>query len=433
MTAGGRPSSRAWIRELMPHLGVRLTLALLTITLSVLSIECGLRTFGPTLLAGNHLPFIFGPNYRYLERHPIYGTFHISNTSSWLWSNEYMTRVDINSQGLREREIPYEKPPAVRRVVVLGDSFVEAQQVAAEAVFTRRLESLLNLSDDETVQVVNAGVTGFGTGQEYLLLEHEALRYQPDLIVLVAYLENDIGENSYRFYGGANRPYFVFGEDGALLQSPFQYEPRRDRGWVDRMLRESVIVSRLDAAYAQLVKDGRDAYRRLEGVVRGSSLPTGQALRTERSVYAELLSVFSDRPTAEHEEVWRVTEALLAAARDEAHAASVPFLLVNAPASFEVYPEDWQRVRVAYNLPASGWDLDGPSRRLAEIAARRDLAYLDLRSALREAAPTGPRLYYFNDRHWTVAGHEVVAHALARAVADKRLLDGRAQASSPAR
>ena len=71
-------------------------------------------------------------------------------------------------------------------------------------------------------------------------------------------------------------------------------------------------------------------------------------------------------------------------------------------------------MRSFFDLPADGWDLDRPNRRLAEIAARRNLAYLDLRPALRAALPEQPRLYYQFDGHWTGAGHDFAARAVAQ-------------------
>jgi hypothetical protein len=65
-------------------------------------------------------------------------------------------------------------------------------------------------------------------------------------------------------------------------------------------------------------------------------------------------------------------------------------------------------------LPAEGWDLDRPNRRLSEIAARRGIAYLDLRPALQTALSGQLRLYFAIDGHWTAAGHELAARSLAR-------------------
>src|SRR5439155_18346909 len=193
------------------------------------------RTFGP-ILHGNFSARL------YLEPHPVYGRFHIPSTTGWLKTDEYFTRVDINSHGLREREIGYDKPAGFRRVVVLGDSFVEGAEVPAEATFTRRLEPLLTDGADQPVQVVNAGVLDFGTAQEYLLLKNEALRYSPDLVVLVFYTGNDVANNSSAIDvdpSKSQRPYFQLNSRGELRLMQSRGKGAGEEGLVARLRRES--------------------------------------------------------------------------------------------------------------------------------------------------------------------------------------------------
>src|SRR4030095_10354965 len=59
---------------------------------------------------------------------PLTGLSLRPNTSGW-YGKEGHAYVTINSQGLRDRERPIEKPPSTYRILVLGDSYVEALQV----------------------------------------------------------------------------------------------------------------------------------------------------------------------------------------------------------------------------------------------------------------------------------------------------------------
>jgi len=131
--------------------------------------------------------------------------------------------------------------------------------------------------------------------------------------------------------------------------------------------------------------------------------------------------MFNDRPSGDWEEAWRTTEALLAAIREETAAAGSRFLLVHAPTKWEVERDDWNELRERYKLAPSWWGI-GTQQRLAEIAERQGIEYLDLRAPLRQAAGAGQRQYFRLDVHWTASGHEVVAGEIAKVVADRALI-----------
>ena len=100
----------------------------------------------------------------------------------------------INQQGMRDdRDFDYEKPPGVRRIVSLGDSFTIGYEVDVDQSFSMVLEKQLRDSGHQ-VQVLNAGVSGFSNAEEALYLERELLKYEPDVVVL-SYFINDLTDN----------------------------------------------------------------------------------------------------------------------------------------------------------------------------------------------------------------------------------------------
>ena len=116
--------------------------------------------------------------------------------------------LTINSQGLRDREYSYRKPGGVGRLLVLGDSFAWGYGVADREVFSEVLERRLQ-ADRRSWQVVNTGVSGWGTDQQYLFLIDEGFRYQPDVVVLAFYLTNDPREVSRSDVYGLSKPVFL--------------------------------------------------------------------------------------------------------------------------------------------------------------------------------------------------------------------------------
>ena len=104
--------------------------------------------------------------------------------------------ISTNSLGLRDREIPHARTSA-GRILVLGDSFTAGLQVELDEVVAKRVERALNAPDPPgtRVEVVNAGVSAWGTDNALLYFLHEGWRYRPDVVVLMFNTGNDILEN----------------------------------------------------------------------------------------------------------------------------------------------------------------------------------------------------------------------------------------------
>ena len=98
--------------------------------------------------------------------------------------------IEINAQGLRSPAVAVPKQAGTLRVLVLGDSVTFGAGVREDETFSRQLETLLRGDLACPVEVVNAGVSGYGSVEEADLLEHEGLALEPD-VVLVFHVEND--------------------------------------------------------------------------------------------------------------------------------------------------------------------------------------------------------------------------------------------------
>lgn len=97
----------------------------------------------------------------------------------------------VNSHGFRGRETAPDDPEAVR-VVMLGDSFLLGIGVKDGDTLSAQLEREL-AGSVEGVEVLNFGVTGTDTRQQIQILEERALAFDPDVVVLVVFL-NDAGQ-----------------------------------------------------------------------------------------------------------------------------------------------------------------------------------------------------------------------------------------------
>lgn len=178
----------------------------------LLSLEIILRLFCPIYAP---LPQRRQDNFDYyLEYNSEFGWFNKRNTSTRLERPEFSTGIHINSNGLREKEITYQKQTGTKRIVVLGDSMVFGFGVNEELAIPSRLQELYSNSGKQ-VEVINMGVVGFGTAQELLLLKKEGLKYSPDIVICVFYIGNDLYNNCLGFEYEKPKPYFLL-NDGRL-------------------------------------------------------------------------------------------------------------------------------------------------------------------------------------------------------------------------
>lgn len=119
------------------------------------------------------------------------------------------THYKHNSLGLRDEEF---SPDAKPTILFLGDSFVWGLDSEAEERFSDLLKS--KIPDHK---ILAAGISGFGTDQEYLLLQRIWPKVKPAVVVLIFCAQNDREDNtSSLYYFNYYKPYFVTLPDGSL-------------------------------------------------------------------------------------------------------------------------------------------------------------------------------------------------------------------------
>jgi lysophospholipase L1-like esterase len=138
--------------------------------------------------------------------------------------------VRINSDGLRDQEHSLAKPPDTIRIAVIGDSYPEALSVSpAEAfwsVMARKLQEC-EFPAGKQIEVINFGVSGYGTAQELLTLREQVWKYSPDIVMLTVTTNNDITDNLRALKKTDEIPYFVYTDHRLTLDDSF----RNSRGF----------------------------------------------------------------------------------------------------------------------------------------------------------------------------------------------------------
>ena len=102
--------------------------------------------------------------------------------------------IRINHYGHHDIDFPESKPPGEFRGLMLGDSVTMGHYVTQEETFSHLLEGRLRERDRRhgTHQIINTGVHGYSTHQEWRIFE-ESLRFEPDFVA-VGFCLNDVTE-----------------------------------------------------------------------------------------------------------------------------------------------------------------------------------------------------------------------------------------------
>ncbi|MBA4849550.1 hypothetical protein [Emticicia sp. BO119] len=139
----------------------------------------------PKVYSNQFLPF-------FVDNNKAFGAWHYANASTRhigpCWNVEYQ----FNSYGARDDE--KKKVSERKRIVFLGDSFIEGYGIEKE----KRLSNLLEKRT--TIECLNFGTSGsFGTTQMRLLYETKAKDFSHNAVVLSFFPFNDLLDDNYEF------------------------------------------------------------------------------------------------------------------------------------------------------------------------------------------------------------------------------------------
>jgi hypothetical protein len=332
-----------------------------------------------------------------------------------MWNREEgQAFIQINSDGLRDEEHSLDKPENTIRIAILGDSYAEAIQVPLDKTFWKVIEDKLahcQKFDGKQVEVINFGVSGFGTVQELLTLRTKVWKYSPDIVLLGFLTGNDIRNNLRELQGGNNQPYYVYQEGTLVLDDRFMDKTKsRIRGsaladWWFTLLPDSRVLQLLNKAYTTL--DQRRNVSR-----RAQRKETRQSY--ERGLDDEIYRHPSDPAWIE---AWRVTEDLLRMMNADVIERNATFMLVTLSNSGQVHPDPAERQRYADSLNVKG--LLYPDKRIQHFAREEAIRSIMLVPPLQAwTEEYGECVHGFQNAtpcggHWNEIGHRLAGTIIA--------------------
>jgi hypothetical protein len=161
-------------------------------------------------------------------------------------TNARTIKAHHNSLGLRDEEFTLDAQPTI---MFLGDSFVWGLDAEADERFTELLKPSI-----KGYKVLAAGVSGYGTDQEFLLLKKLWPKVKPAVVVLIFCTDNDRQDNSSNIrYEGYQKLYFATASDGSLvLRGQPVPKSRLQAIKEDWWVRHSWLVRLANAVYLKL-------------------------------------------------------------------------------------------------------------------------------------------------------------------------------------
>ena len=319
----------------------------------------------------------------------------------------------VNSSGFRGPELPAPDEPApegVRRLLFIGDSFLEGWHVREEDLMPFSAATGLTARGLPAQSFV-LDSSGYGTAQELLCFRRYGARVRPDWVVLCLYSGNDVIDNTLALAGRTRvstgawvRPYFVLDEAGEL-ELTFLHP------WRARLRRWSRLFAHFDRrAYVWRYREEGD-YLRPEP---DRPIDPHQRMAKGLVIGPDLELFLEPTPGDDWDVAWRTTEGLLATFQREVHALGARFLVVVIPHVGQVETNGLMLQAEANTLQAGQpsllerLDWNVPERKFAAIFRRHGIEGVLLLEPLRAALRASGRSEYLYDIHLDTHGH---AHA----------------------
>ena len=351
------------------------------------------------------------------------------------YQREGESDVRINSDGLRDREHAKAKPADTVRIAVLGDSFSEAMHVPMEQTFWSLLEGRLkecNVFPGKQVEVINFGVSGYGTAQELLTLQQRVWSYSPDIVVLAFTTYNDIYDNSRALSKTEEVPYFFYRNGELVYDASFReskgYRQRDSRlnrlgRWFHDHLRFVQLIHSIQFTAKLRLTDWRNRRRAQSQPSPSQADPAKRTTPlTEADIGVDNMIYLEPRHD-NWREAWRVTEGLIVEMRNEVTQKGSRFVLVTLSNAVQVYPN--QVVRQNFMKRLGLTTMFYPDLRLKDLAQRENIELVSLAEPMQLYADQNKAFLHgfgsdLGNGHWNAEGHRLAATLIAQKLCQSR-------------
>lgn len=349
---------------------------------------------------------------------------------------EFEIDFQTNSQGLRYKDIPLEKPNGEKRIFVLGDSFTEGDGVEGHETFSAHLEKYFSEGNQETVRFINGGLSGRGPLAYLRLFYNVGLKYNPDAILICLYA-NDLTDTKRNL---TTKELYRLGKEksgikGILLSflpriynalSILKHSKLLRQIFEDDLIKEVIEEAREKGISDKVISKWENSLDK-ELVKAANSETINPAILSypllHSNYYKAAIDVDTEASKEKFESMSLILGEVLRVAKDKDTRVWMVFI-----------PSRWQYDRDAYerdhlwlklDMVRKSWleDKTEIQKRLEEWTTKRDVPYLDLTPSLRNEVRNKIPINYELDGHWNASGHIAAANIIRGWMVEQGLLD----------
>ncbi len=307
---------------------------------------------------------------------------------------ESKQEIRFNASGMRDRDHAKKKQKDTTRILVFGDSFMEALQVAFEDSFPSLLESGLRKALHRNVEVINCAVSGWGQDDQLAYLQKYGRALEPDLILVAMTLHNDVSDNM-------REQFHTLAHDKLILK-PVAH----------------MSVSELKILH---VKSFFASHSHLWQLLRKV-----KSLREMRSVAAALsehvMQLIGRNETEELKRGWKLTFELFKGIREVGKSMGAGTAIMLIPLRLQLQDDALDGFRTFVGMSTDDVAIERPQQAMRTFGREANIEIIDLLPTLRRWTVENKASLHLQDGHWNEKGHRLAADTVVKEIVEKRLV-----------
>lgn len=359
-------------------------------------LELGLRVTSKNEVIQD-IPFQYHPSYLVQLKPGYKGTFirtseAILDTIHW----------QVNSDGFRGKSLD----SSSSKIIVYGDSNIQARFSKLEHTFPKKLEYYINKSGTQNFEVINAGIIGAGPDQNLLRMQIDIKKLKPQIIIFHIFADNDYGDllRNRLFDLDANENLVSTKHEITIDQ---ELQPS-----ASNFIAKTEIAKKIKKITRRLSKNKPISTNRKESIEQLTST-CEKEFNTYKNGQKRKFSHFADHydfdiatnPTGASSKVKiNLMNEVIKKAADTAAKQGIKFMVLIQPAAFDVTQKfmlNFENLKEFRDYKAT--NLTSP----IEIACRENnIHYVNLFDPFLQNQPDS--LYFF-DMHWSDKGQDLAA------------------------